>query len=547
MRSAMHRPWWRAFTLLAVVSMVLAACGGTDSGTASPPAASADTAPASIAASEPAEASVAASEPAEASVAASEPAEASEAASEPAEASEAASEPAEASAAASGSAVASAAASGSAAASAAASSATEPAASTAAGGEGPTLNADVSGEVDLWHFWGSPVRRNAIRRVIAICQQQLPNITVTETFKPFGDIYTAHLAAVAAGTGMADVIVEDRPQLPARAAEGVDQNLQEFATRDGITGEEFWPFAWQQTLYEDETYGIPYETDVRVLYYNKTAFKDAGLDPEKPPTTWDELLEYADKLDVVEGDTIERMAFSPLIGNSGPDLWGATNGFNPVSEDGSTVTVNSPENVETLEWIKTWLDRYGGYQNHQNFRANFAAAPNDPFMSGKVAMHADINGYSSQINAFRPRVTNAAGEQVEMEWGVAPLPNNGEPGTTSGGFALSIPSGAENVDAGLGVDQVRHRPRSASIVGTRHLRHAGARRGCKRPDADRRPELGAVRGRDGQFQDQAVRSCLPKLGTGAGQLATSQIWTGEVPVQQALDEAQEAIEFETGQ
>ena len=522
MRSAMHRPWWRAFTLLAVVSMVLAACGGTDSGTASPPAASADTAPASIAASEPAEASVAASEPAEASVAASEPAEASEAASEPA------------------------AASGSAAASAAASSATEPAASTAAGGAGPALNADVSGEIDLWHFWGSPVRRNAIRRVIAICQQQLPNITVTETFKPFGDIYTAHLAAVAAGTGMADVIVEDRPQLPARAAEGVDQNLQEFATRDGITGEEFWPFAWQQTLYEDETYGIPYETDVRVLYYNKTAFKDAGLDPEKPPTTWDELLEYADALDVVEGDTIERMAFSPLIGNSGPDLWGATNGFNPVSEDGSTVTVNTPENVETLEWIKTWLDRYGGYQNHQNFRANFAAAPNDPFMSGKVAMHADINGYSSQINAFRPRVTNAAGEQVEMEWGVAPLPNNGEPGTTSGGFALSIPSGAENVDPAWEWIKCATGP-DAQASWARDTYAMPARvEAASDPTltADPNWELFVA-----EMDNSKIRPFVPAYPNWGQELETRYelIWTGEVPVQQALDEAQEAIEFETGQ
>ena len=37
-------------------------------------------------------------------------------------------------------------------------------------GDGPVLNTDVSGEVELWHFWASPVRRNALRRVIALCQ-----------------------------------------------------------------------------------------------------------------------------------------------------------------------------------------------------------------------------------------------------------------------------------------------------------------------------------------------------------------------------------------
>ena len=162
----------------------------------------------------------------------------------------------------------------------------EPSATTAATGgnqgatgNGPKLNQNVSGTVNFWHFWGSPVRRNAIRRVIAICNQQLPNIKVSETFKPFGDIWTANIAAVASGSGMPDVIVEDRPQIPQRARDQVDENLQELATRDGIDGKQFWPFTWQQTLYEDETYGIPFETDVRVLYWNKNAFKEVGLDP----------------------------------------------------------------------------------------------------------------------------------------------------------------------------------------------------------------------------------------------------------------------------
>src|SRR5690606_41113989 len=56
---------------------------------------------------------------------------------------------------------------------------------TAQQGEIP-LNPEVSGDIEFWHFWGSPVKRNAIRRVVAQCQAELPNITVTENFKPFG-------------------------------------------------------------------------------------------------------------------------------------------------------------------------------------------------------------------------------------------------------------------------------------------------------------------------------------------------------------------------
>src|SRR5690606_28966713 len=71
------------------------------------------------------------------------------------------------------------------------------------------LNPDVSGEVELWHFWGSPVRRTAVRRIVALCNDQLPNVEIIQSFKPWGDIWTANIAAVAAGSRMPDIIVED--------------------------------------------------------------------------------------------------------------------------------------------------------------------------------------------------------------------------------------------------------------------------------------------------------------------------------------------------
>ena len=127
------------------------------------------------------------------------------------------------------------------------------------------LNPEVSGEVEFWHFWGSPSSRTAVRRVIALCEEQLPNIQVSEIFKPWGDIWTANIAAVSAGSGMPDVIISDRPKLPSEAAEGIFQSLQPYIERDGVKADAFWPFTWQQTLYDGESYGVPFETDVRVL------------------------------------------------------------------------------------------------------------------------------------------------------------------------------------------------------------------------------------------------------------------------------------------
>lgn len=309
------------------------------------------------------------------------------------------------------------------------------------------LNPDVSGEIDFWHFWASPIRRNGIRRIIAICQQKLPKIKIKDTVKPFGDIWTANIAAVAAGSGMPDVIVEDRPNLPKAAADGIEQSLQKYATRDGLTGAAFWPFTWQQTLYKGETYGIPFETDVRVLFYNKTLFQQAGLDPNTPPKTWDELEKYADKLDVKGADgKYTRIGFFPVaFGNVGEDLWAQTEGLDWTKDN--KPHINTPEVADTLAWIKKWYDRYGGYNAVQEFKASMGAAPNDAFMSGKVAMLVDIAGYSSFLNFYRPSINGADGKSVRIDWGVSLPPYKKQPSSVSGGFALSIPTGAKNPDA----------------------------------------------------------------------------------------------------
>lgn len=298
---------------------------------------------------------------------------------------------------------------------------------------GITLDPDVSGDVEFWHFWGSEVRRNAINKVIDECEAQLPNIHVTEVFKPFGDIWTANLAAVAGRSGMPDVIVADRPQLPRDGAEGVYQSLQPFIDRDELNTDVFWPFTWEQTLYGDESYGIPFETDVRVLFYNAGVLEEAGLEP---PESWDDLWEIADELDEIDDDgTIRRMTFFPLEGNVGPDLWVATKGYDLV-QDGYP-QVDDPAMVETLEWVQEWIDRYGGWDNVQRFLEGFDAPPNDAFMSEALLMKVDVAGYTSTVRFYEP----------DFEWSATLPPYDETPASSSGGFALSIPTGAANADA----------------------------------------------------------------------------------------------------
>jgi multiple sugar transport system substrate-binding protein len=407
---------------------------------------------------------------------------------------------------------------------------------------GAPLDPSVSGNVEFWHFWGSPVRRNAVRRIVAQCQAVLPNITVEEVFKPFGEIWTANIAAVAAGSGMPDVIVSDRLQLQREAADGIYQSLQSFIDEDGIDSAQFYPFTWEQSVYEGESYGIPFETDVRVLFYNKTLFEQAGLDPNDPPDTWEEVAAAADALDVIAEDgTVERMGFMPLI-SVGQDIWALANGHTWV-QDGQPV-LNAPEVAETLEWIKSWVDRYGGWDNYQAFRGTLGAPPNDAFMSGRVAMIADIAGYSSQMNFYRPRIVLAEGENpVEFQWGMSNLPHaeDSEPASWSGGFTLSIPTGAENPEAAWEFIKCMSSPQGQASWARDTYATPSSLEAINDPVLMADPNWQfIVNAMDISSTSEFVTG-YPNYMEQINQRQES-IFRGDIPVEQALEEAQAAVD-----
>lgn len=302
---------------------------------------------------------------------------------------------------------------------------------------------NTTGNITFWHFWGSPIRRNAIRRIVSGFMAKYPGIKVTETFVPFGDIWTKAIAAVAAGSGMPDVLVEDRPQLKDRAKNNIDIGLADLAKRDHVTGDAFWPFTWEEALYNGVPYGLPYETDIRVTYYNKAEYQDAGLDPSKPPQNWDECWTYADKLDKKSGSKLEQVGFYPLYGMD-LDQWAWNNG-GEWQDKNYTPTLNAKPNVETLDWIKKWTDRYGK-QNLDAFSGTFGQGKQDKFMSGKVSTEIDIQGYTSFLNFYNPSF--ATKDKKNVGYGVGPIPPNTgkKPASLSGGFALSIPRGVKQID-----------------------------------------------------------------------------------------------------
>src|SRR5690625_876547 len=242
--------------------------------------------------------------------------------------------------------------------------------------------------LDFWTFWGSEQRRPVIDQIITDFNESQDEIEVQHTYTPWGDIWTKNLAAIAAGDPP-DVIINDIMTVKLRAEEGQIEPITEYVD-DEVTGR-FYDQMMEAAMHEDEVYALPFNTDTQILFYNKDLFEEAGLDPEQPPETWEELDEYAAQLDVEEDGTYERIGFYPLIG-AGTDVWILNAlGENYLQEDGEVLVDTEPVH-EAFNWILDSQEKYG-QDRITSVNSQFENAQQDPFMAGNVAMMVQNANY----------------------------------------------------------------------------------------------------------------------------------------------------------
>ncbi|MGE5672292.1 MAG: ABC transporter substrate-binding protein [Mycobacterium leprae] len=287
--------------------------------------------------------------------------------------------------------------------------------------------------LQFWAHWSSEQRRPTIDKIIKTWNDAHPDIQVVYTPVPFDQIITKTLAGVAA-QNPPDVVVIDAFTTQQRASKKQVTDLSQFGA-DSLKDQYFaGPFSGTQ--YNGKTYALPFVTDTRLLFYNKAAFKEVGLDPNNPPKTWDDLSKYADKLDKKNGDKLVRVGFHPLQGG-GLDLWDQNAKANFWNADKTQPTINSAENIKVLDWIKGWNDRYG-QAAWQAFKGTFQGGANDPFITGQVAMEVNVGTFAAQIKKYKP----------DMEYGMVAIPTpDGQQhnrASYSGGFSIEVPAGVKN-------------------------------------------------------------------------------------------------------
>ena len=232
------------------------------------------------------------------------------------------------------------------------------------------------------------------------------------------------LLTAVAGSSPPDICSLDATIMIQLVGQGCFTPLEGFM--EGVPGlqqEDFMPHCWRQVSYGGHVWGIPTTTDSFCLLWNKAAFRKAGLDPERPPQTMEELGEYASKLTIRSDKGVEQVGFFPWAPWDQTHMWGLV--FNGTWYDGkqdAVVCADDPNIKRMFEWQRSFAidpaePRHPAYaidpQQFQNFQSlGSYMSTSNPFYTGKVAMIAEGEWQVTFIPKYAPG----------LDWGVAPLP-----------------------------------------------------------------------------------------------------------------------------
>jgi sn-glycerol 3-phosphate transport system substrate-binding protein len=199
----------------------------------------------------------------------------------------------------------------------------------------------------------------------------------------------------------------------------------------------FYPAFMENSQTGGKTWGIPFQRSTIVLYYNKEAFKEAGLDANKAPSNWKEMVDYGQKL--TKRDASGKVTqWGVQIPSSGFPYWlfqglAIENGVNLMNSAGTEVYYDKPEVIDALQY---WVDLVKKYKVHPEGIVEWGTTPKD-FFERKVAMMWTTTGNLTNVKA-----------NAKFDFGVAMLPANKQRGSPTGGgnfyiFKKSTPAQRE--------------------------------------------------------------------------------------------------------
>lgn len=273
-------------------------------------------------------------------------------------------------------------------------------------------------EITFWHSFVSNTIP-ALNEIIELYEKENPGVKVLAQYVPSGDPLIQKLVTAIQSRTTPDIAWVHSDFLDKLVTADAIYKMNYFINgANGLSEDEYndiFPQLLENAKWRDTLYAIPLEATNLALLYNKDLFKKAGLDPELPPQTWDELKKYSELLTLDENkDGINEQYgfYIPAFPASGPlsiwmllqwepFLWQAGGKF--LNEEQTQATFNGESGIKALTLWKELYDKQK--------LTSFSLTHNMGFVSGKVAMIMDG---SWDLPQFR--------EIKNFEWGIASLP-----------------------------------------------------------------------------------------------------------------------------
>lgn len=216
--------------------------------------------------------------------------------------------------------------------------------------------------------------------------------------------------------------------------------LDDWIKRDGPSPDEYQKCYWDMCVYEGRVWALPTTPSTIAMYWNKDLFKNAGLDPERPPKTLAELDAYNEKLTKRDANgRISQMGFHPGEPGWWNYAWGNWFGGPHATLDGRRLLLDSKEWIAAYTWLNKLAETYGRAEM-RTFKGGLGTfdSPQNAFIAGKVGMVFQGVWMANYIRMHNP----------SLRWGVAPFPGPGgdetHPVTLAQADVLLIPRGCKH-------------------------------------------------------------------------------------------------------
>ena len=298
---------------------------------------------------------------------------------------------------------------------------------TACGGSDPDPSGSGSGTITLW----ARDAQKGFINLVADAWNKDHDTKVKVTVVPAANFVQKFGTAAAGGSGP-DVASIDLVYLPYFASTGVLDDITELENKLPYK-DELSAAHRRLATYNSRTYALPFTAEASVLFYNKDLFRKAGLDPDKPPANYAEIVSAAQKIRALGKDTygyaIAGQCGSCNVFEFTPHIWAS--GGDVLSADGKKALFDTSEVTDALTFYrKLYTDGSMPAQSRTDTGTTQPAF----FQSGKLGM--------TPLGAFFVQVLN---KDDKVDFGVAPLPGrNGGSASFSGGDEIAVTKNARN-------------------------------------------------------------------------------------------------------